>query len=140
MKIKQLMANTKLFERRDLGEGERRREVVGAEDKKEFEARPISWFVKERNLLGVIQGEKEERRKNRIKETKEKYVFGYWKDMPYEGGSNFKRLTIAQAIDKNRSNDSLELQIREINDSLINTEQTTKAKTTIVPDFAKLQK
>lgn len=39
MKIKQLMANTKLFEKRDplMVEGERRRrEVVGAEDKKEF--------------------------------------------------------------------------------------------------------
>lgn len=52
--------------------------------KKQFESKPIEWYVKERNLLEVIEGEKEERRKNRLKETQEKYLEGYWKKFPYE--------------------------------------------------------
>jgi hypothetical protein len=49
------MSTTKLFEKRDpfLVEEEKRK-YMSPQPKQEFEAKPISWFIKERNLLEVI--------------------------------------------------------------------------------------
>jgi hypothetical protein len=40
---------------------------MSPQPKQEFEAKPISWFIKEKNLLTMIESEKEEKRKNRLR-------------------------------------------------------------------------